>query len=176
MHEKLCPHTRSIYVASNGKSDPPTSFAWAELFSACMPKTNGFDLPKMEIPQSFQDFAKDSITLTKESNDKVKKTADQVNEALLTSCVTFANGAAALNNKIIESAFANSRASLGYVQKLLGVKNFTELTELSTVHVREQFDAWSEQAETIMALTKKVAIETSEPIKTSVTEPFEKTA
>jgi hypothetical protein len=163
-------------VASNGESETSKFTAWPELFSLWMPKINGFEFPKIEVPQVFRDFANNKIVEVGEVHQNVKKTADQVNEALLASCMAFANSAAAFNTKVIEAAFSNSNATFGYAQKLLDAKTLSEFAELSTTHARQQFDAWSEQAETLSALAEKAVADTVKPINVGVAEAFEKAA
>jgi hypothetical protein len=56
------------------------------------------------------------------------------------------------------------------------VKSLSEAIELSTAHVRKQFDALSEQTKELTALAQKVASETSEPIRQGMTGAFKKVA
>ena len=53
-------------------------------------------------------------------------------------------------------------------------KSPSEVIELSTAHARQQFDTVSAQNKELLALAQKVAIETAEPIKQSVTKAFNK--
>jgi hypothetical protein len=51
-------------------------------------------------------------------------------------------------------------------------KSPSEVIEFSKAHGRQQFDTVSAQNKELLALAQKVAIETAEPIKHSVTKAF----
>ena len=61
-----------------------------------------------------------------------------------------------------------------YARELLGVKSPAEFIELSTAHMRNQFDIASAQNKELCALAQEVASEAAEPIKTSVSKAFNK--
>ena len=50
------------------------------------------------------------------------------------------------------------------------------MVELSTAHARKQFETVTAQTKELTALAQKVATETAEPIKDSVTKAFKKVA
>jgi hypothetical protein len=54
------------------------------------------------------------------------------------------------------------------------VKSFSEVVELSTAHARKQFETVTAQTKDLTALAQKVATETAEPLKGSVTKAFQK--
>jgi hypothetical protein len=54
------------------------------------------------------------------------------------------------------------------------VKSPAEFIELSTAHMRNQFDIVSAQNKELCALAQGVASEAAEPIKTSVSKAFNK--
>ena len=56
------------------------------------------------------------------------------------------------------------------------VKSLSEVVELSTAHMRRQFEALTAQTKELTALAQKVATETTEPLKDSVTSAFKKVA
>ena len=56
------------------------------------------------------------------------------------------------------------------------LKSISEVVELSTTHARKQFETVSGQTKELAALAQKVATETAEPIKESVTKTFKKVA
>ena len=68
----------------------------------------------------------------------------------------------------------NTRAAFDYVNELLGVKSPSELVELSTAHMRKQFDTVSAQTKELSALAQKAAADAAEPIKTGVSKVFNK--
>ena len=70
------------------------------------------------------------------------------------------------NLKLIEIVRTNTRAAFDYVHELLGVKSPSEFIELSTAHMRKQFDIVSAQNKELYALAQEIAAEAAEPIKT----------
>ena len=56
------------------------------------------------------------------------------------------------------------------------VKSYSDVVELSTAHARKQFETVTAQTKDLAALAQKVATETAEPIKGSVTKAFNKVA
>ena len=56
------------------------------------------------------------------------------------------------------------------------MKSLSEMVELSTAHMRKQFETMTAQSKELTALAQKVATETVEPIKESVTSAFKKVA
>jgi len=58
----------------------------------------------------------------------------------------------------------------------LTVKSLSEAVELSTAHMRKQFDTLSAQSKELTALAQRVATDTVEPIKESVNSALKKVA
>jgi hypothetical protein len=56
------------------------------------------------------------------------------------------------------------------------VKSLSEAVELSTAHARKQFETMTAQSKDLAALAQKVATETAEPVKESVSKAFKKVA
>ena len=73
-------------------------------------------------------------------------------------------------------ARANTNASLDFAAQLMTVKSLSEMVELSTAHARKQFEAVTTQSKELAALAQKVATDTAEPVKESVTKAFKKVA
>jgi hypothetical protein len=57
--------------------------------------------------------------------------------------------------KLIEAARANNNATFDFAQVL----------EVSSIHLRKQFDLLTDQSKELAAIAQKVAIEAAEPIK-----------
>jgi hypothetical protein len=56
------------------------------------------------------------------------------------------------------------------------VKSVSEVVELSTAHLRSQFEAVNAQIKELTALAQKVTSDTAEPLKDTVTSAFKKVA
>jgi hypothetical protein len=72
------------------------------------------------------------------------------------------------------SMASNTNAAFDFVAELMSVKSFSEMIELSAKHAHKQFETLSHQTKELTALAQKVAIETSEPIKSGVSKVFNK--
>ena len=85
-------------------------------------------------------------------------------------------GAADYGLKLIEVSRANTNSAFDFATQLFAVKSLAEMVELSTSHMRKQFDTMSAQGKELTALAQKVTTETVEPIKESVSSAFKKVA
>jgi len=136
-----------------------------------MPK---FDLPKVDLPTGLRELTEKGVAQAKDAYEKMKAAAEEANDLLEDAYTTAAKGTADYNRKVLEAARVNTNAAFDYARELLDVKSVAELTELSTTHVRKQYEALSTQTKELAALAQKVATETAEPIKTRVSTTFAK--
>jgi len=135
-----------------------------------------FEIPKMEVPAAFREFAEKSVTQAKDNWEKMKAATEEATDLIEDSYSTASKGCADYGLKLIEASRANTNATFDLARELLTVKSLSEAIELSTAHVRKQFDALSAQTKDLAALAQKVAAETAEPIKESVSSAFKKVA
>ena len=138
-----------------------------------MPK---FEVPKMEVPAAFREFAEKSVTQAKDNWEKMKAASEEASELIEDSYATASKGAADYGIKVIEVSRANTNSAFDFATQLFAVKSLAEAVELSTTHMRKQFETMSAQSKELTALAQKVATETAEPIKESVTSAFKKVA
>ena len=130
-----------------------------------MPK---FEMPKFEVPTAFREFAEKGIAQAKENYEKVKSAAEQATDALEETYSTASKGCASYGIKVIETAHANSDAAFNLMSELMTAKSYSEVVELSSAYLRKQFDTMIEQAKELSEHAQKVATETVEPIKESI--------
>ncbi len=135
-----------------------------------------FEVPKMEVPAAFRELAEKSVTQAKDNWEKMKAATEEATDLMEGSYATASKGAADFGLKMIEAARANTNAAFDYATELMTVKSLSEAVELSTTHARKQFDALTTQTKEFTALAQKVATDTTEPIKESVTSAFKKVA
>ncbi len=138
-----------------------------------MPK---FEMPKFEVPSAFREFAEKSVTQCKDNWEKMKAATEEATGVIEESYATAAKGYTDYGLKVIEAARANTNASFDYAGKLIGVKSAAEALELSTAHLRSQYEAFAAQTKELTALAQKVVTETTEPLKETVTSAFKKAA
>jgi len=135
-----------------------------------------FEVPKLEVPAAFREFAEKSVSQAKETYEKMKTAAEQATDVLEDTYANASKGASEYGLKVIETTRLNTNAAFDFYTQLFTVKSYSEFVELSTAHARKQFDAVTAQSKELAALAQKVATESAEPIKGSVTSAFKKVA
>jgi phasin len=166
-------------VTSKSKPKPVATSASAfEMPKFEMPKFEmpKFDMPNMEVPAAFREIAEKGVAQAKESYEKMKTAAEEATEMLEGTYATASKGCSDYGLKLIETAKANSNAAFDLFGEMLTAKSYSEVVELYTAYVRTQFDTVSAQAKELADHAQKVATETVEPIKESLTSAFSKAA
>lgn len=92
------------------------------------------------------------------------------------ACATNAKGAADLTAKAIEFSGANTNAAFDFLAQLVSTKSAVEAVQLSITHSRKSFEATASQNRELWKLARKVATETTEPLKKGLTGVLPKTA
>lgn len=139
--------------------------------------TAKFETPKLdasavEVPEMFREMAEKSVEQAKESYARIRSAAEEATDLVEDTYLTATRGATEFNLKAIEAMRANVNASFDYAREILAAKSISEAVELSATHMRKQFETLSAQAKDFSSLAQKVATETSEPIKSSVSKNF----
>jgi phasin len=139
-----------------------------------MPKGAKSNLPNLEVPEAFRQLTEKSAAQSKEMYEKMRVGAEEATGLLENTFKTAATGAAEFNRKLIENARSNTNAIFDHAIALLGTKSLSEAIEVSTAHVRQQFEAVAEQSKDLTALAQKVTTETAEPVKQGIDKAFKK--
>jgi phasin len=135
-----------------------------------------FEMPKMEVPAAFREFAEKGASQAKENYEKLKAAAEEATDVLEDTYATAAKGASDYGLKVIEASRVNTNAAFDFFTELMTVKSYSDMVELSTAHARKQFETVTAQTKDLAALAQKMATDTAEPIKGSVTKAFTKAA
>lgn len=135
-----------------------------------------FDISRIETATVFREMAEKSIAHTRDSWEKMKAATEEATSFLEKSCETTRRSVADYNFKLIEISRANANAWFDFAASFASVKSLSEAVELSTGHVRQQFDAIAAQGKDLATLAQNVATEAVEPIKTGVSGAFKKVA
>jgi phasin len=135
-----------------------------------------FEMPKLEVPAAFREFAEKGVNQAKDNWEKMKAATEEATDLIEGSYATASKGAADYSLKVIDAARLNTNATFDFASELMTVKSLSEAVELSTAHLRKQFDAMTEQTKELTALAQKIATETTEPLKESVAGAFKKVA
>jgi phasin len=135
-----------------------------------------FEMPKFEVPTAFREIAEKGIAQAKENYEKVKSAAEQATDVLEETYSTASKGCASHGLKLVETTRANSDAAFDLMSELMTAKSYSEVVELSSAYLRKQFDALVAQAKELSEHAQKVATDTAEPIKESISTTFNKAA
>jgi phasin len=135
-----------------------------------------FEMPKFEVPTAFREFAEKGIAQAKENYEKVKSAAEQATDVLEDTYSKASKGYASYGLKVIETTRANSDAAFDLMSELMRAKSYSEVVELSSAFMRKQFDALIAQSKELCEHAQKVATETVEPLKESISGTFSKAA
>jgi len=138
-----------------------------------MPK---FGLPNTEMPEAFREMAEKGVEHTRDACAKAKVASEEAIDLLENTCETAAKRATDYNHRFIEIVRTNTRAAFDYAYELWGVKSPSEFIELSTAHMRRQFEIASAQSKELYALGQEIAGEAVAPIKASMSKAFNKAA
>jgi len=139
--------------------------AGSELPKFEMPR---FEMPKFEIPTAVREFAEKGIAQARENYEKVKTAAEEATDVFEDTYSTATKGCASYGLKLIETTRANSDATFDLMSELMTAKSYSEMVELSSAFLRKQFDAMIAQSKELCEHAQKVATETAEPIKESI--------
>ncbi|MCK0196427.1 phasin [Ancylobacter sp. 6x-1] len=140
-------------------------------FEAAMPK---FDGAPFEVPAVMREMAEKSVQSAREAYEKMKSSAEETTDLIEDTYATATRGVAEYNTVALESLRTNVNAAFDYFGALLATRNVSEAVELSTSHLRKQFDVLSAQAKELSTIAQKVATETAEPLKASVEKTIKK--
>jgi phasin len=132
--------------------------------------------PMTAAPQAVRAMAEKGAAQATETYEKMSAATAEANNLIKSSCSTAVQGVHDYSNKLLEFARTNTDVAFGFAQMLLGVKSPSELMELSTEHARKQFETLTEQAKQLTALGQKVALASTEPLKTGVAKAFSRAA
>lgn len=152
----------------------PTSSASASPFEFPKFGMPNFEMPQMEVPAAFREFAEKSASQAKDTYEQLKTAAVEATDLLEDTYATATKGASDYGLKVIEATRANTNATFDFYAQLFGLKSYSEMVELSTLHARKQFETVTAQSKDLAALAQKVITETTEPVKESVTKAFKK--
>jgi len=170
----MAENTVSTAASPKAKSKPVAVAAPAfEMPKFEIPK---FEMPKLEVPTAFREIAEKGIAQAKENYEKVKSAAEQATDVLEETYSTASKGCASYGLKLVETTRANSDAAFDLMSELMTAKSYSEVVELSSAYLRKQFDALVAQAKELSEHAQKVATDTAEPLKESISTTFNKAA
>jgi phasin len=128
-----------------------------------------FELPKMAMPGFFLEIAEQSAVRLKENCEKIKAASAETVDALRETYSINAKATADYGIKVIEVSSVNTNSAFDFLTSLIGTNSVSEIVKLSAGQARRNFDTASTQNRELWSLAQKIATETAEPVKKSVT-------
>lgn len=125
-------------------------------------------IPSMEVTPAIRDAALKGLAACRENYDKLKTSADQINSAVEDTYAAANKGLSQYNTKVLDTIQTNINSAFDFFNALLHARTVAEATELSTSHIRKQFETFSSQAKELSSLAQQVAADSSEPLKTGI--------
>ena len=110
-------------------------------------------------------LAQRNIAQTRELYERSRGTLRSVLESWEKSFGAAAQGAVALNRKVLDIAEGNIDTNFALATGLAGAKNFAAVMALHAAYWRKRFGNLSAQAEEVRALSTKLTATVAEPIK-----------
>src|SRR2546423_14188465 len=129
--------------ATKAKAAKAAPYAGVPAFE--FPKFDVPNMPKMEIPVAFREWAEKGVAQAKDGYEKMKNVAEEATEVLEDTYATAAKGYTNYNLKLIEAARVNTNAAFDYAGELLAARSVSEALELTSAHARKQFEAYTAQ-------------------------------
>ena len=130
--------------------------------------------PALDMQEQVRKAAEKSIDEGRANYARIKTVADDATKSLETSYASAVQGVAAINAKAVDALRTTADAGFGLFNAIVGAKSLTEVLELHTSHMRQQFEAFTAQARDFATLSQKVAKDATAPITASVTKAFAK--
>jgi hypothetical protein len=121
-----------------------------------------------QVPDSMVALAERSVAQTRELYLRTANALHAVLDAWERSLDAAAQGAVAVNRKILDIAERNINTGFDLATSLAGAKTVADATEVNATYWRKQFDELRMQAEEVRALSAKVTANVLEQIKSQV--------
>jgi phasin len=140
--------------------------------AAALPLISLFELSKLELPAAFRSVAEKSAAQAKDACEKARAAAESASDLIEETYAVAAKGAVDYNLKVFAAARANVYAAFDFTNEIVNVTSLAQAVELSTAHVRTQFQAVTEQTRELASAAQKLGSDTAEPIKTGIAKAF----
>lgn len=127
---------------------------------------------RTEVPSSLIDVFEKSFARAKDAHEKVTSIMEHSTEAFEEAFSCANRGHAEYRAKVMEIARTNANLAFDLAREMCEAKTIGDVLGSAVAHQRRQFDAAAVQVKELSALTQKVVSETTEPIRTGMTEPF----
>ena len=130
------------------------------------------NVASFQVPEQVRAFAEQGVSQVRDSYAKLKEAAESNNGALEAVYASATRGVTDFTSAIIDIAQANTEAAFSLTRGLLGTRSPVEALDLINTHARKQFESLTAQSQDLVALTRKVAADTTEPLQARAAQAF----
>jgi phasin len=114
-----------------------------------------FEMPKMEIPGEFREFAENSASQVRETFERMKSAAEAATDLIEETFATSTKLASDYGLKVIDATRVNTTAAFDFYAKLMTMESLSDVIEVATAHARKQSEAITAQSKELAALIQK---------------------
>ncbi len=129
-----------------------------------------------EVPEQIRAFAEKGVEQAREHYAKFKDVAEGNNSAVEAAFSAASKGASEYAAKLLGFVQANTYASFDFAHELVGVKSLSQAIDVWGAHTRKQLETLAGQAQELAQLTRTIAAETTEPLKSQASRTFKPAA
>jgi len=122
-------------------------------------------IPNMEMPAALRDMTEKSLITCRDSFEQLKANAERTNAAIGRTFQHAGKGITDCNMKVIEALHSSVTSNFDFYRSLLQARGPTEVAEISSAHVRKQFEAATTLAKEMTALAQGIATESMKAAK-----------
>ena len=90
-----------------------------------------FEMPKMEIPAEFREFAENSASQVRETFERMKSAAEAASDVIEETFATSTKGASDYGLKVIDATRVNTSAAFDFYAKLMTMESLSDVVELA---------------------------------------------
>ncbi len=123
---------------------------------------------QLEVPTEVRKAALEGVELAREAISKWQSATNYANAIEETVTIT-QSSAKTISAKMMANAAANIEAALDAAQKLASAKSLAEVAQIQTKFVQDQLAIAGEQSKAIFELSTKIAMETTESLRSVAT-------
>jgi hypothetical protein len=121
------------------------------------------DIPMSQVEQG-KKIADEAVSAARDSWNKRQAATEQTAHAGQEAFSASAEGARDFNRKVIEMAKTNTNAMFDFALKVAGAKEPSQIMELWSRHMQQQFEVLRKQSQELTSMGQKVATASTEPL------------
>ena len=132
--------------------------------------------PKHKLEDQVRRTAEQAADASKEGFERINAATTEATETMRDCCAKAVKGTQDYHNRVLGFIQANANSSFELAQLLLNAKSPSEFIELSSDHVRRQWQAITDQTKQLTELAQNITSSSAEPLKSGFEKVFKRAA